>query len=140
MMALLRCRFGFFLMSSSFTDDEQATIVRVLGYPVEPSIIVRVSTECTRVEGLGAAYVRQARQILRDMARVEQDMRSSRPFIARTFQSNASGTTQMSPSIKITQPRDDFRMLAGQLASILGLPVARHIHGGGFGNSPLLRG
>jgi hypothetical protein len=123
---------------TTFTDAQKEQIRRYLGYSaLETS---QLNTACTRLEQASAPAVGTVQSLLRSIARVEQQVRSDRPFVARTSQSNAGGFTQMSPAVRMQAPKMEAQRLTDELARTLQLPVKAYVlGGGGFSSQGRLR-
>lgn len=121
----------------SFTAAEKEKIRRYLGYT--PLDMSQVNTACTQLEAGNVQAVATVQGLLREIAKVEQQMRSDRPFVGRTFSSNAGGTTQYSPGMRVQQPMQDAARLVQEVADTLELQVRRSPFSGGFSSGGRLR-
>lgn len=113
----------------SFVESEHEQIRRYLGYPISPGAIANVLIRCNAVQAHGLAGVETVRQTLRELAIVEQQMRSARPFAGQTFNSGAGGAQSHSPGLRLQTLKDEARRLVWELGHSLSLPIERDIFG-----------
>lgn len=119
-------------MTLAANDIEQ--IRRHLGYPVDPQYQQQIITRVAVVNAYPET-VQTVRRILRELGRIEQERRSSRPFADRTLTSNASGTSQRSPSFGADHYQQTIRQYIDELAHTLGLSVMRYPQASGWQSS-----
>ena len=124
---------------ATFTASEKTKIRRYLGYQVSPENTAKIQAACTRVENIGAEEVQLIKDLLREIGTIDQQIRSDRPFASTTFRSGTGGTTQQSPTIRITYMKDEARRLIRELAESMSLPWIRDIYGQSAGTGRLRR-
>jgi hypothetical protein len=106
-----------------FTDVDKESIRRWLGYPAEASWLTLIDQRCNDAYAASPAVVQTVRSHLRELARIDQEIKSSRPFADRTLTSNASGTSQRSPSFGREYYQQQIRSLVDSIAQTLRLVV-----------------
>lgn len=126
----------------SFTDSDREKIRRYLGYSTAVGHLSQITQACTRLETQSAATVETVQELLRDLDRLQTEIKNSRPFTAQTFSSDASGTRQNVPGLQLQTLKGEAFRIASEIADTLQLPIISNIWAGGmgsFGASPVVR-
>jgi|GEM_PF-6366753 len=109
-----------------FSDHDKEQIRRWLGYPADTVNLNAISTRCAAAYAAAPAILQTVRSHLRELARIEQQRKASRPFADRTLTSNASGTSQRSPSFAKDFRIEEMRSYIDEISLTLRLPVQRY--------------
>lgn len=121
----------------TFTASEKESLRRYLGYsPLEQS---ELTTAITRLEAGNVLAVATVQGLLREVRKIEQLIRSDRPFASRTFQSNSGGTAQFSPVMRKDYPREEAQRLIDEIAATLQVRVITPMFTTGFTTRGRLR-
>ncbi|MEL7314487.1 MAG: hypothetical protein AAFN08_05990 [Cyanobacteria bacterium J06559_3] len=126
----------------SFTDSDREKIRRYLGYSTAIGHINQIAQACTRLESNFPTSVETVQELLRDLERLQTEIRNARAFAAQTFSSDASGTRQNVPGLQLQTLKGEAFRITSQIAAALQLPIISNIWAGGsgsFGASPVVR-
>lgn len=110
----------------SFTDTDKESIRRWLGYTADPASMTLIGDRCTIAAAAAPAVVGTVQGFLRELGRIDQEWKSTRPFMDRTLTSNASGTNQRSPSFARDYRQDEVRRLVNEVSTALQIPVKQY--------------
>lgn len=116
-------------MSATFTTAEREQIRRYLGYPLQAQAIANIISRCSVVEGFGLDAMETVRGLLRELSRLDQQIKNVTPFSAQTFSSSAAGTRQSPPNLQLQTFKDEARRLIAELSETISLNVCRDIYG-----------
>lgn len=120
-----------------FTTDDKEKIRRYLGYPAEATYMTLIDKRCGEAAAAAPGVVTTIKTALRELGRIDQEKKSTRPFMERTLTSNASGTNQRSPSFARDYSQQMQRQYIDEIAATLRLPVHRYpfTESSGWGSS-----
>lgn len=117
----------------SFTDADKENIRRWLGYTADAASMGLIGDRCALAAAAAPGVVQTVQGFLRELGRVDQEMKATRPFMDRTLTSNASGTTQRSPSFGRDYRHEEVRRLVNEVSTALQIPVKRYPMSGASG-------
>lgn len=109
-----------------FNDADYEQLRRWLGYPADPAYISTIQIRCTTAYNATPAILQTIRGYLRELSRIDQQRKSGRAFADRTLTSNASGTSQRSPSFAKEYRHEEMRSYIDEISTALTLPVHRY--------------
>ena len=125
-----------------FTDSDREKIRRYLSYTTAVGHLTQINQACTRLENASPATVETVQELLRDLDRLQTEIRNARAFTAQTFSSDASGTRQNVPGLQLQTLKGEAFRIASEIADTLQIPIIQNIWAGGQGSftaSPVVR-
>jgi hypothetical protein len=120
-------------------DTEREQIRRYLGYPASGQITVNVSIRCDAVLAEAPAAIETVRELLRELARLDQQRKNVTPFAAQSFSSSAAGTRQFFPGQQMAVLKEEQQRLTAELSETLSLSIYRDIYAAKSGQAHTLR-
>lgn len=117
----------------AFSDEQREKIRRFLGYAVEPQAIANITARCTVVSSTSPEAEETAKGLLRELGKIEQQIKNARPYAAQTFSAGSSqGTQQYLPGDRLNSLKREAKGYVDELALLLSLTVQRDVFGGGM--------
>lgn len=106
-----------------FSSEEIDQIIGYLGYPLHDGASQQIQAAIARSTAASPGIESRIKGYLRELERIDDDLNETRPFAARTFQTTAGGSAQMSPAYRMSSIANEGRRYVALLAKALWLPV-----------------
>src|SRR5687767_889450 len=103
----------------TLTAAEIESVRRYLGYPGDQVNTQAITTRCNTY--LTAQAEETVRGHLRELDRLQQQMKTTVPFAAQTFSSGAGGTQQYAPGQRMASFHNEANQYITEISSTTGL-------------------